>query len=125
MKKIVVGLLLALAIAVYAKGAKPEDFALTAHVVSSELRREVTGSHPVQNTSTGQVYANVAIQKKVQYIVVNLDGKQYTLRGKKPLEVGVDYKVRFTSNKRDKVEVLLPENKTVKYEVVGVAEIPK
>lgn len=99
------------------------EFTLSAHVSAVAKGKETRGEYVNQNTSTGQVYGTTTMYHKFSDLTATVGDRQYTLQGKKTLELG-DYKARITGKHNDEMELLLADGKVEKYKIVGVAEVP-
>ena len=126
MKKLLLVLALLPSVCAFAKDKNPAEFTIPVHVASCHSEREVTGSHVIQNTYTHDVYGSHNVTHKFQYLAVTIDSKKYDLRSERPergvIETG-DYKAKtFQKHKATGYELMFPDGKTRKYEVVGETE---
>ncbi len=105
MKKIVVVLLLLSSLAWAGGEPNPANYTLNVHVTSSHFREGATR------------------------LKVIIDGRKYELQGPGWLLIPGDYKARLTKNDKKNAyeprleyELLLPDNKTRLYSLIGISE---
>jgi hypothetical protein len=116
----------ALCVPAVAADLKSSDFPVAIHLTASHSEKEVSGSVPIRNTYTNEVYGNVAVENNYLYVAATVDGRNYELKSVRPARHRVldpgDYQARFSEHKNRRFyEILLPSGKSVKFEVIGAS----
>ncbi|MGB8887084.1 MAG: hypothetical protein WCC87_10205 [Candidatus Korobacteraceae bacterium] len=112
-----------LALGSVAVGADPAGYTLNAHVKAVGQRKVSDGETPITNTSTGQIVTMMPDYRRIAYMTVLIDARQYTVEGKHPLAIG-DYKVRFIEKHHRRCIEFLVGNASASYLVTEEAEAP-
>jgi hypothetical protein len=114
--------------AVFAK-EKPAATIATVHVSSSHVADEVTGTVPIENTYTHEVYGQNTVRSSYLLLTATVDGHKYEMKSlrwvhrRDALMDPGDYQAKVSESRRGKVyELLLSNGKTRKFYIVGTSE---